>query len=177
MLPGTSESIPDAFLDTSLQTRACAMVALCMYMLCSVWLLASVPVWAQTAGDPPGSDAAAWASSSDGDKALPNMRELGKWTRAQEATLQGLNKITARVVTIDTQLKKVYGFGTLGVMVHSCWSAPPDERPESVALIEVRERLPDGRPSKIFFGWMFASSPGLSGMEHPMYDLTLTACK
>lgn len=91
--------------------------------------------------------------------------------------LQGLDKVTARISTIEAPLNEVVRFGTLEIIVRSCRKSPPEEPPESVAFLDVWE-VRQGQPTtSLFRGWMFASSPALSALEHPVYDVWVLDCK
>lgn len=92
------------------------------------------------------------------------------------AVLRGLDKVTARSTTIYAPVGEVSTFGTLKIRPEVCDKRPPEETPESAAfLVIVDERA--GRPSEtVFSGWMFASSPGLSALEHPVYDIWVLDC-
>jgi len=96
---------------------------------------------------------------------------------APVAVLQGLDKLTARVFTIEVPMDTAVRFGALEVVARACIKAPPEEPPESAAFLEIRELPPDAPPEEVFSGWMFASSPGLSAMEHPVYDLWVLDCR
>lgn len=93
------------------------------------------------------------------------------------AVLQGLDKITARVTTIKAPLGQTVRFGTLEIQARSCEKRPPEEPPESAAFVEIRELKPGAQPARVFAGWMFASSPALSALEHPVYDVWVTDCQ
>lgn len=90
--------------------------------------------------------------------------------------LEGLNKITARTSTLKTALKEPIIFGTLEIQVERCWKASPEKLPENKALIRIWEKIPGEFKKLIFYGWMFSSSPSLSALEHPVYDVTVTKC-
>ena len=94
-----------------------------------------------------------------------------------EAVLQGLDKITARISTIKVPVGQTVNFGSLQITVKACDKRPPEETPESAAFIQVVEQKP-GETQAVarFSGWMFASSPALSAMEHPVYDLWVLDC-
>ncbi len=93
------------------------------------------------------------------------------------ATLRILDKVTARVVTVDAVLDQPVSFGALRIVVRACRKAPPEERPESTAFLEINDARA-GRPIEALFrGWMFASSPGLHALEHPIYDVWVIDCK
>jgi hypothetical protein len=93
------------------------------------------------------------------------------------AVLRALDKITARVEELAVPVGRPYKFGSIIVTVQTCRATPPEETPESAAFIEVTEAKPDKLETKIFSGWMFASSPALSALEHPVYDVWVTGCK
>lgn len=93
------------------------------------------------------------------------------------ALLQGLDKVTAHVVDIEAPVGKPVHFGTLEIIVRACKKRRPEESPESAAFLdiwELRENLP---AQSLFRGWMFASSPALSAMEHPVYDIRVLDCE
>lgn len=93
------------------------------------------------------------------------------------AVLRGLDKITARVSTFDAPIGEAVGFGTLSVTARACRERPQTETPESAAYLEIQETKPDEGTVPVFHGWMFASSPSLSALEHPVYDVWVIACK
>jgi len=68
-------------------------------------------------------------------------------------------------------------FGALQVTPRVCYTRPPTETPNTDAFIEVDEVTLQGDVKRIFTGWMFAASPGLHAVEHPIYDVWLTDCK
>ena len=96
---------------------------------------------------------------------------------AKLALLQGLNKITARVSPIEAPVDRAVGFGTLEITVRSCWKAPPEEPPESAAFLEIDDVKPGEDAVRLFTGWMFASSPALSALEHAVYDIWVLDCR
>lgn len=95
---------------------------------------------------------------------------------AEGAVLQGLDKVTARISRLEAPVDKPVRFGTLEVVVRTCSKTPPEEPPESTAFIEIYEARPGEERTKLFSGWMFASSPALSAMEHPVYDVWVVDC-
>jgi hypothetical protein len=93
------------------------------------------------------------------------------------AVLQTLDKVTGRVRTLDAPVEQTVRFGTLDIMVRTCRKRPPEEPPESAAFLEVQDIKPGETPKSLFTGWMFASSPGVSALEHPVYDVWVLDCK
>ncbi|CAK0739354.1 DUF2155 domain-containing protein [uncultured Gammaproteobacteria bacterium] len=92
------------------------------------------------------------------------------------AVLQGLDKITARISTFEVVVGGTASFGSLLITVRACREAPPIEPPEAAAFLEIRERIPGEAEERLFNGWMFASSPALSALEHPVYDIWVKSC-
>ena len=92
------------------------------------------------------------------------------------AKLQGLDKITARTSTFTIAVGETKLFGSLRVTLRSCKENPPIEPPEAAAFLEVIENKPGEQAEPVFSGWMFASSPALSAMEHPVYDVWVLSC-
>jgi hypothetical protein len=93
------------------------------------------------------------------------------------ALLQGLDKITARVSKIEVPVGTPVRFGTLSIRVRDCEKNPPEEEPESAAFLEIDEVRPGEVNLRVFSGWMFASSPALSALEHPVYDVNVLDCR
>ena len=90
--------------------------------------------------------------------------------------LQGLDKVTARVSTLEARVGEVVRFGTLEIIARSCDKRPPEETPESAAFLDVWEIRPGEPAVSLFRGWMFASSPALNALEHPVYDIWVLDC-
>lgn len=91
-------------------------------------------------------------------------------------TLRGLDKITGRPTNITAPMGKPVKFVTLTITVRYCYSTPPSEPPETAAFVQIVDERPDQGTKPIFSGWMYASTPGLNGMEHPLYDVWAIAC-
>src|SRR5262245_16043562 len=93
------------------------------------------------------------------------------------AMFAGLDKITGRIIKFDVEIGETVQFGALQVTPRVCYTRPPTETPNTDAFIEVDEVTLQGDVKRIFTGWIFASSPGLHAVEHPIYDVWLTDCK
>jgi hypothetical protein len=90
------------------------------------------------------------------------------------AILRGLDKISGRAIDINAPSGVPVRFGTLTITARYCYTVPPEEPPETAAFIQID----DGNPLKrVFSGWMFASTPALNGLEHPVYDVWVITCK
>lgn len=93
------------------------------------------------------------------------------------AVFAGLDKITGRVTTFDVAINETVRFGALEITPRVCYTRPPTELPHTDGFVEVDELTLQGELRRIFTGWMFAASPGLNAVEHPIYDVWLTDCK
>jgi hypothetical protein len=102
---------------------------------------------------------------------------LAEMTAEPLALLQGLDKITARVSKFEAPIDTPVRFGTLSIRVRDCEKAPPEDPPESAAFLEIDEQHPGEDRVRVFSGWMFASSPALSALEHRVYDVNVLDCK
>jgi hypothetical protein len=112
------------------------------------------------------------------DNAAKSAPGEGKWLPpAPVAVLQTLDKITGRVRTVETPIEQTLRFGTLDILVRACRKRPPEETPESAGFLEIRDVKPGETPRTLFTGWMFASSPAVSALEHPVYDVWVIDCK
>ena len=92
------------------------------------------------------------------------------------AVFSALDKVTARISKIEVPLNETVQFGSLKVTPRACYSRPATERPKTTSFVEVSEVQLEGAEQKIFSGWMFAESPGLNAVEHPVFDVWLTDC-
>ena len=93
------------------------------------------------------------------------------------AVFSGLDKITGRIISFEVAINETVQFGALQVTPRVCYSRPPTETPNTDAFVEVDEVTLQGEIKRIFTGWMFAASPGLHAVEHPIYDVWVTDCK
>lgn len=92
------------------------------------------------------------------------------------AVLRGLDKITARTTVLHVPVGTEVAFGTLRITARACLETPPTEPPESAAFLEITVADPGSAPKMAFSGWMFASSPSLSALEHPVYEVWVVDC-
>jgi len=93
------------------------------------------------------------------------------------AVFSGIDKITGRIISFDVYVDETVQFGALQVTPRVCYSRPVTEKPKTTSFLEVDEITLDRNIRRIFTGWMFADSPGLNAIEHPVYDIWLTGCK
>jgi len=95
----------------------------------------------------------------------------------KKATFSGLDKITGRIINFDEDVGETVQFGALRVKTDACYTRPATEASNTDAFVEVDEITLQGEVKRIFSGWMYAASPGLHGVEHPIYDIWLVECK
>ncbi|HZH47853.1 MAG TPA: DUF2155 domain-containing protein [Roseococcus sp.] len=114
-----------------------------------------------------------------------------EWVPRRVAEIQALDKVTARVSVVRATVGEPARYGTLTILVRSCRARPPDEVPDAAAWMEISDsRVPGSGPPPaagqpavaaaspvVFRGWMFAESPALNMLEHPVYDLRVLACR
>ena len=93
------------------------------------------------------------------------------------AVFSGLDKITGRIVSFEVAVDETVQFGALQMTPRVCYTRPPTESPNTTSFIEVDEITLDAKMRRVFTGWMFAASPGLHAIEHPVYDIWLVDCK
>ncbi|MDC3141523.1 DUF2155 domain-containing protein [Alphaproteobacteria bacterium] len=106
----------------------------------------------------------------------PKIALSSQWIEGNKLVIQGLDKITARIQTFEVDVGKTYKFGVLDIFVERCVFSKPIFKPESLAFIKIKDN--SDRLSEVkFSGWMFASSPALSALENPVYDVSILDCK
>ncbi len=93
------------------------------------------------------------------------------------AVFSGLDKITGRIITFDVLIDETVQFGALQVTPRVCNTRPPTEPAQTTTFVEVDEITLSNQIRRLFTGWMFAASPGLHAVEHPVYDIWLIDCK
>lgn len=161
-----SENKPDRFLACARNDAGfcCKPVLFAFFVLCLAGFF-SVSALAQDAA----TDSAAASEETETDF-KPEPQNYGA------IRLQGLDKVTAKRERFDATMGAVTRFGNLEIIPRACWKAPPSQRPETAGLLEVWYWKPGEQPEQLFYGWMFASSPALSSLEHPVYDVTVLEC-
>lgn len=97
-------------------------------------------------------------------------------TEYPKVRLRSLDKITARTMTFDARVGTTIKFGSIYIKIQSCQKPDLQDRPEAAAFLQVWEITPDEQSKWIFSGWMFASSPAVSAMDHPVYDVWVIDC-
>ncbi len=107
-----------------------------------------------------------------------------KRARYDVAILQALDKVTAETVRFEAAVGQPVRYKTLVFTVKACEQTAPDEPLEDSIVyltIDSQPKPTPGRPTpatrQVFKGWMYASSPGLDPLEHPVYDAWLITCR
>lgn len=121
------------------------------------------------------------------------------------AVLRTLDKVTATTKDYTVNIGDKLDYGTLRIEVRHCEKRPPEEIPESFAFIQIYDHQTDLRdefvaahdedivkvtapdkdaedgkeikPAKVFSGWMLASNPAISALDHPVYDVWVIDCR
>jgi hypothetical protein len=93
------------------------------------------------------------------------------------AVLQGLDKVSARIEVLEAPVDQEIRFGSLAIRARACYETPPTEPPESAAFLEIDHLGSDDSRDAAFVGWMFASTPGISALEHPVFDVWVIDCR
>ena len=105
-----------------------------------------------------------------------NLRPIPEAPGKRVAELQGLDKVTARTQRFYAPVGQSTRFGTLEIAVADCLVNVPEAPPEAVAYLTIVDNKPGQAPAKLFAGWMFASTPSLSALDHGVYDVRVLAC-
>jgi hypothetical protein len=101
---------------------------------------------------------------------------------AETAVLRGLDKVTGHARDFNAPVGRAVRFGSLEIIARACSKRPAEETPEVTIYVQVFDHPPgrrdEERPrTEVFAGWLFASSPGISALEHPVYDIWAIDCR
>lgn len=99
-----------------------------------------------------------------------------EWVPRRAAELQALDKVTARITVLSAPVGQPTRFGTLTIHVRACHARPPDEVPDAAAWMEITDTLSPPGSGPVFRGWLFAATPAVNMLEHPVYDLRVLSC-
>ena len=105
---------------------------------------------------------------------IKDTKEINK---ANIVTIQALNKITGKSYEYKIKINDSQDFERLIITPLYCWKSSPSEIPENKVLLKVVENKINKGQEEIFYGWMFSSSPSISTLEHPMYDVKIVNCE
>ena len=93
------------------------------------------------------------------------------------AAFSGLDKITGRITNFDVYIDETVQFGALQLTPRACYTRPPTETQRTSVFLEVDQVSLKGGTQRVFTGWMFADSPALNAIDHPVYDIWLVDCR
>jgi hypothetical protein len=120
---------------------------------------------------------AALAMAATAPLLAPRPAAAQDWVPMRAARLQALDKVTARITILEARVGETATFGTLSIALRACNGRGPDEVPDAAAWMEMTDsRAAPGSPPA-FRGWMFANAPGVSMLEHPVYDIRVLECR
>ena len=91
--------------------------------------------------------------------------------------LQILDKITAKIKTVEIYVNDTHEHGSLKIEIYTCYKRPPEEIPEDFVLLKIFDTIKKNDPEIVFQGWMISSSPVATPFEHPIYDVWVKECK
>lgn len=97
--------------------------------------------------------------------------------------LRALDKVTATTQDFTVKIGDTLQYGSLSIDAVHCEKRPPEELPETFAFLQIRDAKLDGEgqeteePEMVFSGWMFASRPALSPLDHGVYDVWVIGCQ
>ena len=115
----------------------------------------------------------------DSDSEVKPDNDISRFNNS--AIVQALNKTTAKTSILTLKVGEKTSFGSLKIIAHKCWQSPLEQKPENKILLEIFEFRNESeektQEKRIFYGWMFSSSPSISSLEHPIYDITALNCK
>jgi hypothetical protein len=129
----------------------------------------------KSANPSPVAPAPAPVASTDPQAAVPEPPPAPPQGGTQ-LVMRGLDKITGRPTSLTAAIGKPVHFATLTITARYCYSTPPSETPETAAFVQIEDHRPDQPERRVFSGWMYASSPGLNAVEHPLYDVWVISC-
>ena len=108
---------------------------------------------------------------------LPDLALAQSWAPRQQAQLQALDKVTARVTVLSARIGQPASFGTLTIMLSACNARPADEVPDAAAWMQITDSRAAAGSAPAFRGWMFANAPAVNTLEHPVYDIRILECR
>ena len=117
------------------------------------------------------------AESTKGTTAPVPTPDLPKWVESGKGKIKVLNKVYTRNKEAEIKKGQEINFGSLKVKLEKCFSQPESDKKESSALLLISETFKSSPTKELFHGWMFSSSPAISALEHPLYDVILLSCE
>jgi hypothetical protein len=146
--------------------RAAFLLGTCITALSGITTVSAAPQPQQQA------PVQATAGAPDVSDAVPDANGVKRMV-----ILRGLDKITGRAIDVAAPVGIPVRFGSLIITARYCYTVPPEEPPETNAFLQIDDGRPGETPKRVFSGWMFASTPALSALEHPVYDVWVITCR
>ena len=106
----------------------------------------------------------------------PSIKDVKEINKAKSVKIRILNKVTAKSYSYKAKMNEMVEFEKIKIFPLFCWKSAPSDVPENKILIKVYETMMNKQEKQLFYGWLFSSSPGSNGVEHPVYDITLVDC-
>ena len=102
--------------------------------------------------------------------------------KGNAVVLRTLDKVTATTKDYTVRIGNELTYGSLTVAVKHCEKKPPEDVPETYAFLQIDDLKLDGKGDKgekvrVFSGWMLASNPAISALDHSVYDIWVIDCK
>jgi hypothetical protein len=107
----------------------------------------------------------------------PSPATAQDWVPMRAVRLQALDKVTARITLLEARVGESATFGTLTIALRACHGRGPDDVPDAAAWLQVTDSRAAPGSAPAFRGWMFANAPGVSMLEHPVYDIRVLECR
>ena len=108
---------------------------------------------------------------------ITNKYLLAEPVSGHTAVLQVLEKVSARISTLEIPVGTKVFYGSLEIEILDCKKRPPEEIPEDFVLMLIKEEINKKEFKRIFQGWMLSSSPTIAPFENPTYDVWVIDCK
>lgn len=126
---------------------------------------------------------AAAVAQSEGGVSVERLEPLDLRPEAQAESLPGervslraIDKMTGEVRTLEGAVGEAITFERLRIEVEACFARVGGRAPESSVFLQIFDTKTEAEAGPAFSGWMFASSPALSAMDHPRYDVWVLSC-
>lgn len=100
-----------------------------------------------------------------------------KFLPPKKVIVRALNKVTGQSSLLEIKPGETAAFGNLDITAVTCQASLPDSQVDYAGLLELNEHVPGQvQPKLRFRGWMYATSPSVTSLEHPIYDVTMVKC-
>lgn len=104
----------------------------------------------------------------------PTMGMAQEVTSAPSGTLRWLDKISGITEDIEIAVGETQSHGRLAIRLDDCRYPVNDPASNAFAHLTIRDSV---QQNPVFMGWMIATSPALSALDHARYDVWVLRCK